>query len=70
MGFEQSKKPTGNGAVSESGGSKSGNIGPESAPKPTPADPDLAAVLSAWPSLPSAIKAGVLALVRAAGGGQ
>jgi hypothetical protein len=29
-------------------------------------DPDLAAVLAAWPSLPEAIKAGILAMVRAA----
>jgi hypothetical protein len=31
-----------------------------------PADPDLARVVAAWPSLPEPIKAAVLALVRAA----
>ncbi len=31
-------------------------------------DPDLAAVLQAWPTLPEAIKAGILATVRAVGG--
>lgn len=31
-----------------------------------PADPDLAAVVAAWPQLPPAIRAGVLALVKAA----
>jgi hypothetical protein len=30
--------------------------------------PDLAAVTAAWPSLPAAIKAGILALVHAAKG--
>jgi hypothetical protein len=29
-------------------------------------DPDLAAVVAAWPKLPEAIRAGVLALVKAA----
>jgi hypothetical protein len=29
-------------------------------------DPDLQAVLSAWPTLPKAIRAGIIALVRAA----
>ncbi len=28
-------------------------------------DPDLAAVLAAWPDLPEAIKAGILAMVKA-----
>ena len=30
------------------------------------ADPDLAAVVDAWPALPEAIKAGILAMVNAA----
>jgi hypothetical protein len=30
--------------------------------------PDLAAVLSAWPSLPEPIKAGIAAMVKAASG--
>jgi hypothetical protein len=29
-------------------------------------DPDLAAVVDAWPDLPEAIKAGILAMVRTA----
>ncbi len=33
-----------------------------------PADPDLAQILAAWPRLPEAIKAGILAMVQAAGG--
>jgi len=31
---------------------------------------DLQALIDAWPALPDAIKAGILAMVRAAGGGQ
>jgi hypothetical protein len=30
-------------------------------------DPDLAAVVAAWPALPPAIRAGILAMVNAAG---
>jgi hypothetical protein len=30
-------------------------------------DPDLAAVVSAWPGLPEALKAGIAAMVKAAG---
>jgi hypothetical protein len=40
----------------------------ESAPAKAPDDPDLTAVATAWPMLPSAIKAGILALVKASGG--
>ncbi len=39
---------------------------PKSTPE-APADPELAAVVRAWPDLPPAIRAGVLALVKAAG---
>jgi hypothetical protein len=38
-----------------------------SSPEP-PFPPDLARVVAAWDRLPEAIKAGVLALVQAAGG--
>lgn len=60
-----SPKKTG---IPESGGSKSGNTRADSDPPTAPAmptDPDLAAVVAAWPALPPAIRAGVLALVRA-----
>jgi len=33
-------------------------------------NPDLAAVVDAWPELPEAIKAGIVAMVRAASGSQ
>ncbi|MFO0835751.1 MAG: hypothetical protein U0638_12330 [Phycisphaerales bacterium] len=63
--YGATSKPSGNQAKSES---------PESAPNHTaisctkvdPIDPDLTAIVGAWPTLPDAIKAGVLALVRAA----
>ena len=34
-----------------------------------PKDPGLAAIIDAWPGLSEPIKAGILAMVRAAGGG-
>ena len=37
----------------------------ENAPS-RPADADLAAIIDAWPALPGAIKAGILAMVKAA----
>lgn len=33
----------------------------------TPADPDLAALIAAWPTLPPTIRAGIAAMVKAAG---
>jgi hypothetical protein len=33
-------------------------------------DPDLAAVVEAWPTLPAAIRAGILAMVKAASGAR
>jgi hypothetical protein len=33
-------------------------------------DPDLAVVVAAWPELPEAIKAGILAMVKAAAGSE
>ena len=33
----------------------------------SPSDPDLALILERWPTLPEAIRAGILAMVRAAG---
>lgn len=49
-------------------GAKCGALSSDSVPNPTlakPDDPELAAVVAAWPDLPPAIRAGVLALVRA-----
>lgn len=69
-GLESSRFPAGNTPVSHSGGSKSGNKDASfavSAGVPKSVDPDLAAVVAAWPALPAAIRAGVLAMVRATG---
>jgi len=33
-----------------------------------PVAPDLAALIDAWPTLPAALKAGIVAMVQAAGG--
>ncbi len=72
-GLEHPANAAGNTGVSETGGNKSGNIGPVSgdpiapATPPTTTDPELAAVAAAWPTLPPAIRAGIVAMVAAAG---
>ena len=43
--------------------SKPANIDP-------PADPDLTRIIGAWPTLPAAVKAGILAMVGATAGTQ
>lgn len=48
------------------GGAESGALGGESATNQQPADPDLAAVVSAWANLPAAIRAGIVAMVKTA----
>jgi hypothetical protein len=50
-----------------SSGAKSDASGAQSAISRT-ADPDLAKVIRRWPDLPESVKAGILAMVRAAGG--
>jgi len=52
--------------IVELGGAESGALGA----KKIPDDPDLAAVVEAWPKLPEAIKAGILAMVEAADRGS
>lgn len=54
-------------------GAESGALSPDSAPEPhseapgdTPPDADLQAVIAAWPSLPEAARARILAVVKAA----
>ena len=49
----------------------SAECGVESGALPTqthPIDPSLTALIDAWPTLPEALRAGILAMVRAAGG--
>ena len=54
------------------GGAPGGDSAPQTPPAnpAPPADPELAAVVAAWPDLPPAIRAGVVALVKAAGAGK
>jgi hypothetical protein len=79
-GIEQVAKPSGNPHIPETGGSKSGNnhagFGPCSdgaasstgAPTTgTPTDPELRAIMAAWPTLPPAIRAGIVAMVKVGG---
>jgi len=61
-GLEQAAEVSGKTGGSRESGANSGALGARDAPW----DPDLAAVEAAWPALPAAIKAGILALVRAA----
>lgn len=74
-GLEHPANPAGNSRVPDSGGSKSGNngggFGPATPPAtPTlPTDPELAAVVAAWSDLPPAVRAGIVVMVKVAGGG-
>ena len=47
------------------GGAESGALSEDSAPT----DPDLAYIINQWPDLPAAIRAGIVAMVKAAGCG-
>jgi hypothetical protein len=44
-------------------------VPPDCGPAAALARPDLATVVDAWPKLPEALKAGILAMVKAASGG-
>ena len=63
-GLEPSPDSKQTARIHESGGSKSVNID-ASLPPVAPVDPDLAAVAAAWPNLPPALRAGILAMVNA-----
>ncbi len=80
MGSAQSQDASGKSYISESSGAESGAPIADSAPIDPPTsttrhspeprtDPDLAAVVSAWASLPAPIRAAVMAMVRSVGGG-
>lgn len=74
-GLEPCPKTPVNSGFSETGGAKSGALSakngenpPAGTPKPSPAiPPDLSQVIDAWPSLPEALKIGIVAMVKAAG---
>jgi hypothetical protein len=53
----------GNTGGPQQGGAESGALGA----RETALDPDLAALIKAWPALPATVQANILAVVRAAG---
>ena len=65
-GFETTAFSSGNTPLSETGDAKSDVNCTQS----DDADPDLMAVVNAWPTLPESLKAGIVAVVRAAGKGE
>ena len=52
-------------AISDQGGAESGAPDAPDAPN-RPDDPDLSRLINAWPNLPEAIRAGIVAMVNAA----
>jgi len=61
-GFDSPPENAGNLMGSTESGAESGALGAREAP----IDPELAAVVDAWPALPDAIKAAILALLNSA----
>jgi hypothetical protein len=56
---------------SSGSGAECGALDPDSAPQSapvTPTDPDLSAVVAAWPTLPPVLRAGIVAMVNGAKG--
>lgn len=64
-GIEHPQEMAGKAPVSTQGGAESGALNAQTPSLP----PDLAGVVDAWPSLPPAIRAGILAMIQAAKGG-
>jgi len=64
-GAEHGPKSSGKQGVGNPSGAECGALGAREAP----IDPELVAVVDAWPKLPQAIRAGILAMIRAAGDG-
>jgi hypothetical protein len=62
-GFERPSKNTGNSTVDPQGGAESGALGVRG----RPIDPELAAVVDAWPTLPAATRSAILAMIRGVG---
>ena len=60
-GVEQDQKSSGKTPLSQSDGAESGAVG---APD-RPTDPDLQHLITAWPDLPDAVRAGITAMVQA-----
>jgi hypothetical protein len=68
-GIEPQASSAGNTAVRSQSGAESGAVCErvESSAPPAAIDAGLVAVVQAWPYLPEAIRAGILAIVRASG---
>ena len=66
VGLEHSKKLPGETQFSSTGGAESGALGDEI----DPIDSDLAALIEAWPTMPEGVRAGIVAMIRAATGGH
>ena len=62
-GFELPQESPGNSTIANQSGAKSGALGAQN----DPIDAELAEVVQAWPGLPDALRAGILAMIRAAG---
>lgn len=65
-GFEPAPKTSGKQGVADKSGAESGALDAEIEPK----DPELEAIIDAWLGLPELVKAGIVAMVRAAGGAK
>jgi hypothetical protein len=65
-GLEHLSQGGGKAPLSQTGGAESGAIPPDFEQM----DPDLQTVIDAWPTLPSALKAGILAMIAAARTGR
>lgn len=66
MGFESPEDSGQKPPIRPEGGAKSGALSDDSPSEPAP-DPELAAVVAAWPTLAPAIRAGIVAMVKAGG---
>ena len=62
-GIEPPQRNTGETSFSHQGGAESGAHN-------APIDADLQAIIEQWPELPDAVKAGIVAMVKAADGGD
>ncbi|MCC7086404.1 MAG: hypothetical protein IT427_15495 [Pirellulales bacterium] len=58
-GIELGPQSSGNNGVGNQSGAKSGALGAQKAPL----DPDLAAVVDAWPDLPAEVKEAVMGII-------
>jgi len=70
VGIEPTADPSNDKDLQQSIAQKAGNeagFRAENAPAETPPDPDLRAVIEAWPNLPEVVKAGIMAMVRTSG---